>query len=166
MSALPERLAAQPALAALARGADVVDVKHFVSRRPLRPFVLDFFSYKPAWLRGLYGVRTVLARCLGLGDPPTSPLPAKPEDLPMEPGQRLDFFVVHETQEDRFWIGGVKDKHLTAHVAVLADTRDVEQGYHVVTVVRFNHWTGPVYYNIIRPFHHLVVLAMGRYAAG
>jgi len=32
----------------------------------------------------------------------------------------------------------------------------------VVTVVRYHAWNGPVYFNMIRPFHHLVV---GRMAA-
>ncbi|MCP4630164.1 MAG: DUF2867 domain-containing protein [bacterium] len=29
--------------------------------------------------------------------------------------------------------------------------------FYVITVVHYKHWTGPVYFNLIRPFHHLVV---------
>ncbi|MCP5103876.1 MAG: DUF2867 domain-containing protein, partial [bacterium] len=31
---------------------------------------------------------------------------------------------------------------------------------HVVTIVHYKHWTGPVYFNLIRPFHHLVIRRM------
>ena len=31
-----------------------------------------------------------------------------------------------------------------------------------LTVVHYKHWTGPVYFNVIRPFHHLVVRQMAR----
>ena len=34
-----------------------------------------------------------------------------------------------------------------------------------VPIVDYRHWTGPVYFNVIRPFHHLVVAAMLRSAA-
>jgi hypothetical protein len=30
----------------------------------------------------------------------------------------------------------------------------------VVTIVHYRHWTGPVYFNVIRPFHHIVVWQM------
>jgi hypothetical protein len=34
--------------------------------------------------------------------------------------------------------------------------------YYIVTIVHYLHWTGPVYFNLIRPFHHLVVARMAR----
>ncbi|MCP4674680.1 MAG: DUF2867 domain-containing protein [Deltaproteobacteria bacterium] len=30
--------------------------------------------------------------------------------------------------------------------------------------VKYHHWTGPVYFNVIRSFHHFVVWAMVRTA--
>jgi len=38
--------------------------------------------------------------------------------------------------------------------------------YYIVTIVHYLHWTGPVYFNLIRPFHHLVVARMARAGAG
>ena len=35
--------------------------------------------------------------------------------------------------------------------------------YYVVTAVNYKHWTGPVYFNLIRPFHHLVVSRMAKH---
>lgn len=32
-----------------------------------------------------------------------------------------------------------------------------------ITTVYYKHWTGPVYFNLIRPFHHLVVSRMAQY---
>ena len=32
--------------------------------------------------------------------------------------------------------------------------------FYIMTVVHYKHWTGPVYFNMIRPFHHLVVRRM------
>jgi hypothetical protein len=37
---------------------------------------------------------------------------------------------------------------------------DGRKRYHLLTVVKFRHWTGPVYFNVIRPFHHIIVKAM------
>jgi hypothetical protein len=37
--------------------------------------------------------------------------------------------------------------------------------FHVVTIVHYRRWTGPVYFNVIRPFHHLVVYQMAKSAA-
>jgi hypothetical protein len=36
----------------------------------------------------------------------------------------------------------------------------------IKVVVHYKHWTGPVYFNLIRPFHHLVVSRMARAGLG
>jgi hypothetical protein len=35
--------------------------------------------------------------------------------------------------------------------------------FYVFTTVYYKHWTGPVYFNLIRPLHHLAVPRMARY---
>ncbi|WP_218919788.1 DUF2867 domain-containing protein [Streptosporangium roseum] len=55
-------------------------------------------------------------------------------------------------------MAGATESHLTACLAVVAEPGR----FHVVTVVKYHRWTGPVYFNAIRPFHHLVVLGMAR----
>jgi hypothetical protein len=34
--------------------------------------------------------------------------------------------------------------------------------FRVVTIVHYRHWTGRLYFNLIRPFHHWVVTGMAR----
>jgi hypothetical protein len=54
-----------------------------------------------------------------------------------------------------------EDKHLSAYFGVVNEKLDREHSrFHVFTTVRYLHWTGPVYFNLIRPFHHLVVSRM------
>jgi len=165
MKDIPTALSELPEFTALAHGADHVDVESFSSRRCLREFILDFVGYKPGWLKALYALRLVLAKLLGLRHDAEGPIPSGPESVPMEPGQHLDFFTVHAAREDSFWIAMAEDKHLAAYVVVLAEA-EAQPRYHVATVVRYRHWTGPLYFTLIRPFHHLVVGCMGRHAAG
>ena len=35
--------------------------------------------------------------------------------------------------------------------------------FYVITTVFYKHWTGPIYSNLIRPFHHLVVSRIAQY---
>jgi len=39
----------------------------------------------------------------------------------------------------------------------LADGR---KRFHIGTAVHYHNWAGPVYFNVIRPFHHIVVSQM------
>jgi hypothetical protein len=70
--------------------------------------------------------------------------------------------------EDVYWVSETpEDKHLAAHFGVAAEKLDQRRSrYHVFTVVRYLHWTGPVYFNLIRPFHHLVVSRMMKHGVG
>ena len=53
-----------------------------------------------------------------------------------------------------------------AALAVVAEPLTVGTWrYYVVTLVRFHNLTGPIYFNIIRPFHHIVVGNMARAGA-
>ena len=52
------------------------------------------------------------------------------------------------------------DTHLTAYLGVVAEPIPPDNRFHVITIVHYQRWTGPVYFNVIRPFHHLVVSKM------
>jgi hypothetical protein len=174
----PERKARVPeALADLAQGADHVDVKTVESAASLREFVSGLMSHQPAWVTGLFRVRRVLVRLLGMrqhGVPP--PLRLRPEDVPMRPGMPAAFFQVRLAEEERAWAAGLAESHLEAVLGVAVDgpvdgagDGAVRPGalrrFHVVTVVHYRSWAGPVYFNLIRPFHHLVVAGMARSGA-
>jgi hypothetical protein len=146
--------------------ADHVDVVCARGDVTLREFVAAMFGRSPAWLRGLYRLRAGLAFCLGLRhqDEPRGQ-GMRPEDVPMTPGATLRFFTVVAASEDRHWVAVAEDSHLRAWIGVLV-TRLPKGGnrFDVVTVVEYRNWVGPVYFNLIRPFHYLVVWRLARSA--
>lgn len=152
-----------PRLRALVEGADHVDVKTVEGDLPLRRFLYGLLSWQPGWVRFLYRIRAVLVRLLGMrqkGVPSASEV--RPEDISFTPGDRASFFTVVDAEEDRFLVAGVTESHLTAYLAVVTEPGR----FHVVTIVKYHRWTGPVYFTVIRPFHHLVVLSMARAGVG
>ena len=75
--------------------------------------------------------------------------------------------MVRMAKEDLYWIAETPpDKHLRAYFGIVAEpvANDLKR-YYIVTIVHYLHWTGPVYFNLIRPFHHLVVARMARAGA-
>jgi hypothetical protein len=82
-----------------------------------------------------------------------------PEDIDFTPDKSVTFFVVRCAKEDLYWFSETpEDKHLKAYFGVVVEPLDSKtKRFYVITVVHYKHWTGPVYFNLIRPFHHLVV---------
>lgn len=154
-----------PAFATLMAEADVIDIKTTASDVTLRQFVAGLMSYQPAWVTFLYRIRAVLVRVLGMKQ---ERLPQaqqwSPDDVAMTPGEPAYLFTVHAAEPDRYWIAEIKDRHLDAYLGVMVERHDERQRFFVVTIVHHNSWQGPIYYNVIRPFHHLVVGAMMRHA--
>lgn len=151
-----------PELQLLLADADHIDVKTIEGDLPLRSFLAGMLGYQPDWITFLYRVRWVFVRLLGMqqhGVPQARQL--RPEDIPMIVGEPTTFFTVVAAQDEQFWFAEATESHLTAKLGVviepLAGTR---KRYHVFTVVHYHRWTGPVYFNVIRPFHHLVVRKM------
>lgn len=170
-----------PEIAPLMEGADHIDIKTVEGQLTMREFIAGLFSYQPAWMTFLYHLRGWFVRFLGMtqeGVPQAGQM--RPEDVPMSAGKPTAFFTVALAEEERYWFAGITESHLTAHLGVVvesladgglwqADTELVEvqssrKRFHVVTVVHYNRWTGPVYFNVIRPFHHLVVYSMAKAA--
>ena len=133
----------------------------------LRSFIAGMFSYYPWWMDVLYALRWLLVRVLGMtqrGIPKWAPM--HPSDVAMTPGDAVLFFTVELAAEERHWVACVRDRHLTARLGIVAEpTSHGRQRYHVLTLVHYEHWTGPLYFNIIRPFHHLVVARMAQAGA-
>ena len=148
----------------LVSGADHVDVKTVEGTVTLREFIARMMAFRPAWLFFLYAIRGVFVLFLGMrqrAQPVSWNL--KPEEVPMTPGQKALFFTVRDAAEDRYWIAEIKDKHLDAALSVIREKVDDQKSrFHVMTTVHYNDWSGPVYFNMIRPFHHLVVGSMAQ----
>lgn len=158
MKRLTERV---PALASLLAKADHVDGKTIDSAVDMRTFIAGMLSYSPFWLKFLYGVRWVFVRLLGMrqeGVPLARPL--LPSDISLIPGEKATFFTVTMAEAEQYWVAEASDTHLTAYVGVVVETLAEGNRFHVVTIVHYHHWTGPVYFNVIRPFHHIVVWQM------
>jgi hypothetical protein len=142
--------------------ADYYDEKQIEGIGTLQEFLAGFLSHYPFWIKGLYGIRAGFVRLLGMRQPRMS-LPPRltPDDISFVPGARATIFKVKGGEEGRHWVAGADDKHLCADVIVAAEP--LANGltrFHVGTVVHYHHWTGPVYMNVIRPFHHIVVQSM------
>lgn len=148
----------------LLRGADHMDVKTVEGAVTLREFIAHMMAFQPAWLTFLYGVRGVFVLFLGMRQRVQAVSSRhRPEDVPMKPGAKALFFTVRDAAEDRYWIAEIKDRHLNAELSVIRERIDDQNSrFYVMTTVHYNDWSGPVYFNVIRPFHHLVVGSMAR----
>lgn len=166
-----------PELAAVLDGASHVDVKSVESELALREFVAGALGFRRWWVTALFGVRVVFAWLLRLektGPPSSSRRSLRPDQSPFVPGAAVSFFTVAAAQDDEFLLLAASDKHLTGYLAfAIEPARDAARGtasaarrrVHLVTVVRYHRWTGPLYFAVIRPFHHLVVGSMARAGA-
>ena len=153
-------------MAPLFEGSDYVDIKTVEGRTPLRKFIASMLSFYPWWVVLLYRIRALLVRMLGLVEheaPEVLPN-LQAEDVSFVPGDAVTFFTVRLAKEEHYWIGETpEDKHLRAYFAVVVEPlAENRRRFHVATIVHYKHWTGPVYFNLIRPFHHLVVSQMMR----
>ena len=155
-----------PQIAQLLEGSNYVDVKTIVGQTSLRQFIASMLSYYPGWLIFLYRIRTILVKLLGLVQHPAPETPPEldPPDVSFVVGEAVTFFTVRLAEENHYWVGETpEDKHLSAYFGVVVEPiEDHRKRFHVVTSVYYKHWTGPVYFNLIRPFHHLVVDRMMR----
>lgn len=150
----------------LSADADHIDIKVAESTKSMTEFMASFISYMPAWIRALYGIRWGFVRLLGMkqtGIP--KQMEMRPEDLPMEEGAKMAFFEVISAEPASHYFAGATESHLTAYLGLVAEPMEgVMTRYHVITIVKYHNWAGPVYFNTIRPFHHLVVDQMIKHA--
>lgn len=156
-----------PELKSLANSADHVDVKSAESAATLRECVAAAMAWRPAWMRALFRARSVLARVMRLNEP-TVPAgkPLAADELSFAPGANISFFTVVSADEDRYLLLEASDSHLAGYLAVVMHPGEAACArFDAVTLVKYRRWTGPLYFNIIRPFHHLVVAAMVKAAA-
>ena len=159
---VPTAVQQMPAIAPLLVGADHIDVKSVESDLPMQAFIAGMLSYQPGWMTFLYGVRWLFVRLLGMkqeGVPRVRTM--RPEEVSLTPGEAAYFFKVTAASPEQYWFAEASESHLTARLGVVVEQpADGPRRLHVVTVVHYNRWTGPVYFNVIRPFHHIVVGSM------
>lgn len=151
-----------PELRSLLAGADHVDVKSAEAGGTLREFVSGALGWQPGWIRVLFRARAILAWLLRLRNPGLAAGPRlRPDEIPFTPGGAVWFFTVAAAAEDRYLVLEAADTHLTGYLAVVAEpVRAGRNRFRAITVVHYHRWTGPLYFTLIRPFHHLVVRSM------
>lgn len=129
----------------------------------LRECISNALSWQPTWLKILFLARGGLARLMRLEHPSSRPSrPLEPEEISFHPGDRLAFFTVSAGKEDAFLVLTAEDTHLVGHLIIEVDPTDTgtERRFRVITAVHYRRWTGLLYFNIIRPFHHIIMHRM------
>lgn len=145
-------------------GADHVDSHDIDGNVPFRKHLAAALNWMPGWLRFLYRVRSVLARIMRLDHADVVGNERFDADtFPMQPGQKVGPFEVVSAQEENHWMAMAEDRHLAGYICMAVEELGEDcKRYHCTTIVRYRNWLGPVYFNMIRPFHHLIVLGMLR----
>jgi hypothetical protein len=152
-------------LQAILKDADYVGVKIVEGDVTLQEFLSGMFAYRPGLIRFLYRVRSGLVRLIGIRQ---QPLPEMdewiPGDVPMLSCGNIWFFSVSLASEDRYWIGCCpEESHLTAFMGVVVEPlKGTRKRFHFVTIVRYKHWTGRLYFLLIRPFNWFFVNRLAR----
>ncbi|WP_371405508.1 DUF2867 domain-containing protein [Kribbella sp. NBC_00662] len=141
---------------------DEIDVKTARGDVTLREFTAGALSHSPLWVKGLFAIRIAVAMVLRLE---TATVPdsrrLRPETVSFTPGEKDAFFTVVRGEEDHYLLLKVSDNHLIGYLAIITDN-ERPATFKVVTLVQFLRPAGRFYYNLIRPFHHLVLLSMCR----
>ena len=152
---------AVPDLTHLMETANHIDIKSISGDVSLRQFIAGMISYYPGWIKFLYGARWFFVRLLGMkqtGVPQNMTM--QPKDVSFVPGEPAASFRVKMAEENHYWFAASSESHLTAHLGVVMESGVEQNQFHVITLVHYHRWTGPVYFNVIRPFHHIVVRQM------
>lgn len=152
-----------PEIQPLLAHADYIDVKTVSGDVDLRTFLARFLNHRPLWVLSLYAVRAVFVRLLGMRQQHGFGEQLTPETIPMQSGQPATFFTVRLAAEERYWFAENNDKHLKATLGVVVEPRAGQQKcFHIITLVHYHNVRGPIYLQVIKPFHHLVVMSMAK----
>ena len=147
----------------LIRGTNYVGMKTVAADCTLEEFLKLIFSYRPQLIRFLYRIRSLLVRLLGFRQDPIPDMAQWiPDEFPMLPCGNIWYFTVRSVKADHYWIAGCpRDRHLDADLGVvLEQPAGGRRRFHIITAVRYKHWTGPVYFNLIRIFNHFLMNRM------
>jgi hypothetical protein len=140
---------------------DEIDVKTARGDVTLREFTAGALSHSPLWVKGLFAIRIAVAAVLRLETAVPDSRRMRPETVSFTPGEKDAFFTVVRGEEDHYLLLKITDNHLIGYLAIITDN-ERPATFKVVTLVQYLRPAGRFYYNLIRPFHHLVLLSMCR----
>jgi hypothetical protein len=87
-----------------------------------------------------------------------------PSEVPMLACGNIWFFSVSLARENHYWFGCCpEERHLTGYMGVVAEPIDTERNrFHIVTIVQYKHWTGRLYFLLVRVFNRFFVNRLAR----
>lgn len=155
-------VAQHPIYQQFSQDADHIDIKSVIGTTDMNEFVANVFGYQPGWITFLYRIRWGFVRLLGMkqeGIPQQRQL--QPDDLNLSVGEKIGFFTIDAVEPDSYLFTSAEESHLKAMLGIIREPLDEQTSqYYAITIVHYKSWAGPVYFNVIRPFHHLVVQQM------
>ncbi len=141
------------------RTADHMDVKTGEGDVSLRDFVAGVLSYRPGWIQCLYEVRRWTLRMLGFEvDLTHADDVLTGETLSVKSGENATFFEVIESDGESYWVAEAPESHLAAVFCVVAEPlAGGGSRFHALTTVHYHNFMGRLEFNMVRPFHHLLI---------
>ena len=122
-----------------------------------------FFSSAPKWVEALMTLRNKIVSVFGLKiSNKISNRQQQLDDFKCEKGEQLGLFKVFEKNNNEV-ILGENDKHLDFRVSLFIENIGTHQEKKMITIsttVMFHNWFGKAYFQLIRPFHRLIVPKM------
>lgn len=117
------------------------------------------FTSFPGWARLLFNLRNLLVKPFGLA---TGRLP-DPGDIDksivFRTGERAVLFTVVDRSDTEILMAE-DDRHLYFRFSVLADDQTDGRSIWLTTLVQFHNRLGWWYFNLIKPFHGMIVRSM------
>ena len=74
-------------------------------------------------------------------------------------GSSLGLFEVVSKSENEIVLGQ-DDSHLNFRVSLLLEEIACKTRLHFTTTVQYVHWTGKLYFMVVKPFHQVIVKRM------
>ena len=146
--------------------ADYTDSHSGKTTKSLTDALAAMIRWQPFWLKGLYGIRTLLAPVFGyriVGSPHSRISDQK--EIPFTTGEPSFIGKVWRAEQDTFWSVEAVDRHLSAILLVLREPEDSDSArLSVLTAVFYRTWRGKLYLRLVMLFHRAIVRAMLRAA--
>ncbi len=120
----------------------------------------SFFLASPEWINGLLLLRDRIVGMFGLKTGTDASNKEKIiANFKCEIGENVALFKVFDKNENEV-LFGENDKHLDFRVSLFLDRQ--KDTLTVSTLVKFNNWTGRLYFLPVLPFHKIIVPVIAR----
>ncbi|MEZ5359755.1 MAG: DUF2867 domain-containing protein [Candidatus Zixiibacteriota bacterium] len=142
--------------------ADCVTVE---GQGSLEEFIDRSFAM-PRWVMWLFHIRKILAVILRLRHDEffQDGYNQAPQEIPKQINRTIGPFIVRAYEPDSYYVlESGEDRHLEANLIYAKESKcEGNSRFHILTIVRYKHWTGRLYFAIVLPFHYLIIHQMSR----